>query len=42
VVKRVGVVEFVGVVGVKLWVGFAFRVGVGMLEWLELVSLRVV
>gem|GEM_PF-2785761 len=42
VVKRVGVVEFVGVVGVKLRVGFAFRAGVGMFEWLELVSLRFV
>jgi hypothetical protein len=40
VVKRVGVVEFVEVVGVKLWAGFAFRAGVGMLEWLELVSLE--
>ena len=36
VVKRVGVVE------VKPRVGFVFRAGVGMLEWLELVSLRFV
>ena len=40
VVKRVGVVEFVGVVGVKSQVGFVSRAGVGMLEWLELVSLE--